>query len=424
MSEVAASSEETALSAKTALSATTALSAKTALSETTALGAKTALSETTALSDKTALSQDTTPTCASLMQAQSFTLDCWYVYPTQNRIQHKLDHEDSRQLEPRLMRLLCLLAASADAVVNRDDITSLLWPRVVVNENSLTRAVSDLRRELTPAGSKRTSVIQTIPKRGYRLTQAPSDINAAPPAGQTRHPANRQPALMPAAANRWLQRWTPSIAASFMLALALVIRLTGDNQGAPAVAQLPTPADAGANQQMHYDQVITAPTLTAEMTRDTLMNTETAINDGESRFQITRLGDAQNAEAPSWHMSSARQAEQTRPATLGQSLLTPDGQLLAYVDNQDGIASLNLQPAMSEAEPWVAFTTDERIFQLQWSPLDAGILLTVGQSTDNAADRASYLRLMLLDLETLTVQELYRRELPPEAWTQDIGNLT
>lgn len=105
-------------------------------------------------------------------------------------------------------------------------------------------------------------------------------------------------------------------------------------------------------------------------------------------------------------------------------MLTPDGQLLAYVNYRDGIASLNLRPVMANAEPWVAFTTDERIFRLQWSPLDAGILLTVGQTEDNA-DRASYLRLMLLDLETLTVQELYRRELPEEqAWTQNIGNLT
>ncbi len=104
-------------------------------------------------------------------------------------------------------------------------------------------------------------------------------------------------------------------------------------------------------------------------------------------------------------------------------MLTPDGQLLADVDYRDGISSLNLRPAMTEAEPWVAFTTDERIFRLQWSPLDAGILLTVGQTADNK-ERASYLRLMLLDLETLAVHELYRRDLPIDAWPNAIGNLT
>lgn len=362
----------------------------------------------------------------ALLGSHVFELDCWLVYPTRNLIQHRSDAGDSRQLEPRLMRLLCLLAASADAVVAREDMINVLWPRVVVNENSLTRAVSDLRRTLTPAGEKRSALIQTIPKRGYRLTQAPALVTL--PA----HPlAIASPGSGKTSAGHWIKRWTPAIAASFMLALALAVSISDDGQRDLLVAQLPTtmqtpsvtPDRDRRQPGSLYDRVLgsataqEADTLPASLARD-----------DEISFPITRLGGA-----PAWQGNPATLPALIKPGTSenaevierqGQSMLTPDGQLLAYVNYRDGIASLNLRPIMADAEPWVAFTTDERIFHLQWSPLDAGILLTVGQTEDNP-DRASYLRLMLLDLETLTVQELYRRELPEEqAWTQNIGNLT
>lgn len=347
---------------------------------------------------------------AELLSSRAFVLDCWRVYPTRNLIQLHGDDPENRQLEPRLMRLLCLLAASADTVVTREEITDALWPRVVVNENSLTRAVSDLRRALTPAGGKRSELIQTIPKRGYRLTQAPTDIHISG------HPARGQDVAAPpvtaadvprATAARWISRWTPSFAAGLMLALALVLRINDGSQSTPLMAQLPAqPAAIGTaspdarplGEQRLYDRVI---------------------GNSDTRYPITTLGSASENSLLAWQNTAAMGSGINRR----QSMLTPDGQLLAYVDYRDGISSLNLRPALTEAEPWVAFTTDEHIFHLQWSPLDAGILLTVGQNSDNP-ERSSYLRLMLLDLESLTLQELYRRDLPADGWLYDIGNLT
>lgn len=353
----------------------------------------------------------------ALMDSHVFVLDCWYVYPTRNLIQHRDDTGHNRALEPRLMRLLCLLAASADAVVDREVIINTLWPRVVVNENSLTRAVSDLRRTLTPAGADRSTLIRTIPKRGYHLTQAPAFVStAARPAFPDLSGADK------ITASNWFKRWTPSIAASFILTLALALHLGDDGQSDQSVAQLsatmqtpPTTfAIDGQQPGLHYDRVVdSVATPAAATTKEAATLPASLLRDDDSAFATSRLGDA-----PEW------QGNPATVASLTQSILTPDGQLLAYVNYRNGISSLNLRPAMSEAEPWVAFTTDERIFHLQWSPLDAGILLTVGQADDNS-DRASYLRLMLLDLETLTVQELYRRELPEEQrWTQGTGNLT
>lgn len=349
---------------------------------------------------------------AELLSSHAFVLDCWHVYPTRNLIQSCSDEPANRQLEPRLMRLLCLLAASADAVVTREEITSVLWPRVVVNENSLTRAVSDLRRALTPAGGTRNTLIETIPKRGYRLTQAPTDINASVHTARPRGVLITSPASVTqplTTAGHWIRRWTPSLAAGLMLALALVLRVSGDGQSTPLMAQLPaqpaalkigtpTPGSQTPNSRLLYDRVI---------------------EDNNTHYPIITLSGASENSLLAWQNTMATGAG----INQAQSMLTPDGRLLAYVDFRDGISSLNLRPALTVAEPWVAFTTDERILHLQWSPLDAGILLTVGKASDNK-EHSSYLRLMLLDLESLTLQELYRRELPAESWLTDIGNLT
>ena len=66
------------------------------------------------------------------------------------------------------MRLLCCLAANPGRTLSRDELVAELWPRVIVTENSLTRAVSELRKHLGAAGGGLVK-IETVPKKGYRL---------------------------------------------------------------------------------------------------------------------------------------------------------------------------------------------------------------------------------------------------------------
>ncbi len=95
-----------------------------------------------------------------------FTVGEWRVLPQLNRI--RLNGEE-RQLEPRLVKLLCFLGANEERVLSREELVQELWPRVVVNENSLTRAISELRKQLQCQDSRVPNYIETIPKRGYRL---------------------------------------------------------------------------------------------------------------------------------------------------------------------------------------------------------------------------------------------------------------
>lgn len=102
---------------------------------------------------------------------EDFCIGSWRVCPTLNRVELR-NGGLSRHLEPRLTKLLCYLAANEGKVACRDVLVKLLWPRVIVNENSLTRAVSELRKQLVIADDPNSSYIETIPKRGYRLLVA------------------------------------------------------------------------------------------------------------------------------------------------------------------------------------------------------------------------------------------------------------
>ena len=104
-------------------------------------------------------------------RADEFLLGAWQVSPSLNKISLR-NGKLSRHLEPRLTKLLCYLAANQSRVISRDELVKELWPKVIVNENSLTRAVSELRKQLFVENDFCSAYIETIPKRGYRLLLA------------------------------------------------------------------------------------------------------------------------------------------------------------------------------------------------------------------------------------------------------------
>lgn len=86
------------------------------------------------------------------------------------------------QVEPRVMQLLVALAEAPGRVLTREHLVQRCWGGVFVAEDSLNRAVSELRRALRSAGLA-ADVVETIPRTGYRLAVA---VEAArPPATPT-----------------------------------------------------------------------------------------------------------------------------------------------------------------------------------------------------------------------------------------------
>ncbi|NBC17847.1 MAG: hypothetical protein GVY18_11090, partial [Bacteroidetes bacterium] len=101
----------------------------------------------------------------SAHSADPFTIEGWQVDPAACRLER--DDEVIR-LEPKVLSVLVVLARHAGSVVPRETLHERVWPDVIVNDNALTRCISDLRRAFDD-DPRDPRVIETIPKVGYRL---------------------------------------------------------------------------------------------------------------------------------------------------------------------------------------------------------------------------------------------------------------
>jgi len=84
---------------------------------------------------------------------------------------HCPGHKSAR-LSARLACILYELAASKDAAISRVDLMERCWPNEAVGEDSLTRAIADLRKIFRAHG---TDCIETIYGLGYRLNTGQTD---------------------------------------------------------------------------------------------------------------------------------------------------------------------------------------------------------------------------------------------------------
>lgn len=120
--------------------------------------------------------------------AARFRIGPWQVDPATNRIEGA---GGCVHLEPKVMDLLVLLAASPREVVSRERLFAELWPGTFVSDEALTTAVYQLRKALGDR-ARAPRFVETVPKRGYRLL-APVAPAAAPavPAPEAVLPASR-----------------------------------------------------------------------------------------------------------------------------------------------------------------------------------------------------------------------------------------
>src|SRR5215510_3191875 len=71
-------------------------------------------------------------------------------------------------LAPKVFDTLLVLTRARGRVVEKDDLLKQVWPGTFVEEGSLARNISTLRRILGDDGGEQR-LIETIPKRGYRI---------------------------------------------------------------------------------------------------------------------------------------------------------------------------------------------------------------------------------------------------------------
>lgn len=109
-----------------------------------------------------------------------FRIGDWRIDPALDEI----SRGDRRiKLEPRMMRLLCRLAARPGEVVSLNELLEHVWPGVVVGQSSVYQAVAHLRRDLGDTEDT-PKYIATVPRKGYRLVAEvkTDEVAAVPPA--------------------------------------------------------------------------------------------------------------------------------------------------------------------------------------------------------------------------------------------------
>ncbi len=327
----------------------------------------------------------------------AFALANWQVEPELNTL---LDtgSGDKRHLEPRLMRLLCFLAANQEAVLNRDELVQELWPRVIVNENSLTRAVSELRKHLQSDDLSGSDFIKTIPKRGYQLQQA---VRALPVAA-AQHASER-----PAAA-----------------AIPHSNTLTVANSGLVASAQRNWRLPAG----------MLAASMAAILSLWSGQNSEqpAALAALQAEVPAAPLAD-QVVPSRNWPLGgeialSASEPDSARFAGIESPVLSADKERFAYIKRDMTGSTVYVGKTGAEAEPVAVFNCQRYLTNLTWSPLGNSLLFASHPSMTPAAmyngSTAAAAELLSLNLETMEVNQLIEQLPSNDADSKPAVNLT
>ena len=97
------------------------------------------------------------------------------------------------RIEPKVMDVLVALASAGGEVVSRETLIGRVWAIDFGGDESVSRAVSLLRKALKEAGLGEDA-IETVPKRGYRLTIPAGEPQESPPT-ENAAPAGTAPAI-------------------------------------------------------------------------------------------------------------------------------------------------------------------------------------------------------------------------------------
>lgn len=117
-----------------------------------------------------------------------FRVGPWLVQPSLNTISQ---NGTSNRVEPKMMEVLVCLAEHTGEVVPKEKLLQAVWPDTFVSDDVLKRSVSELRHVFGDDAHE-SRVIETIPKRGYRLVAAVQPMNGVPLARPTELPGARR----------------------------------------------------------------------------------------------------------------------------------------------------------------------------------------------------------------------------------------
>ncbi len=118
-----------------------------------------------------------------------------YIYPELGQAKRE---EDTIRLGPVNMKVLTTLLDRSGELVSRTELFETVWKNQIVNDDTLTRSISDLRSQLGKL-SKHCQLIETIPKRGYRWVTEIEILSDKPEQKSLSEnlPKTRKPSILP-----------------------------------------------------------------------------------------------------------------------------------------------------------------------------------------------------------------------------------
>lgn len=158
-----------------------------------------------------------------------FLIEGWIVRPQLNRIEAQ---GRVIQVQPKIMGVLICLAEQPGRVVTKERLLQTVWADTHVTQHVLARSISELRK-IFHDSPQSPSIIETIPKIGYRLiahvSRVPDEVKegAAPnPVAGSRESVSRsrrQPKFPPS--SLWLTIFTR--AGVIMIFLIVILFIIG-----------------------------------------------------------------------------------------------------------------------------------------------------------------------------------------------------
>lgn len=95
-----------------------------------------------------------------------FIINSRFLVDSSRHLLEDLETQKKLRLEPRLIKLLCLLCDHREKLVTRDFLIKEIWNGYGGADEGLSQAVSFLRKALS---DEKKQIIETIPKNGYIL---------------------------------------------------------------------------------------------------------------------------------------------------------------------------------------------------------------------------------------------------------------
>jgi DNA-binding winged helix-turn-helix (wHTH) protein/TolB-like protein len=242
----------------------------------------------------------------------AYLLGEWQVFPDVGIL-----IRDGQQVhaEPKVMSVLVCLLQAEGRLVTREELIEKVWAHVVINDEVLTRAISELRTMLGDVGRERRYII-TIPKRGYKLVMAATPITVCEVSDGGMHSkavrrlfSSLEPAALLNYVRSALSR--PSgLAASFVLSslLAFAVWMTPDGTDKQASSATPRIVSEQAAQ------------VTTRTTHPVLIQPLTPITDDE-QTRIFAAGLSEDLQYAIYRLTDLQVVQQLSQTNLENALI-------------------------------------------------------------------------------------------------------